>query len=59
MKIVPQILQIVHYPMQLVSLNLDNRGIIYDFFTRNTFLRLVNKTSQIPYIPQGVSTNLR
>jgi hypothetical protein len=26
---------------------------------RNTFLRLVNRTSQIPYLTQGVYTNLR
>jgi hypothetical protein len=59
MKLVPKILQNVHYPMQLVSLKLDTLGIIYDCFTRNTFLRLVNRTSQIPYLPQGVSTNVR
>jgi hypothetical protein len=38
---------------------LDTLGRIYDCFTWNTFLRLVNRTSQIPYITQGVSTNLR
>jgi hypothetical protein len=59
MKLVPEILQTVHYPMQLVSLNLDTLGRSYDCFTWNTFLRLVNRTSQIPYLPQGVSTNVR
>jgi hypothetical protein len=59
MKLVPEILPTVHYPMQIVSLKLDTLGIIYDCFTRNTYLRLVNRTSQIPYLPQGVSTNAR
>jgi hypothetical protein len=59
MKLVPELLRAVHYPMQLVSLNLDTLGIIYDCFTQNTCLRLVNRTSQIPYLPQGVYTNLR
>jgi hypothetical protein len=44
--------------MKLVPLNLDTLGIIYDCFTWNTFLILVNRTSQIPYLTQGVSTNL-
>jgi hypothetical protein len=59
MKRVPEILQNVHYPMQLVSLNLYTLGISYDCFTWNTFLRLVNRTSQILYIPLGVYTNIR
>ena len=59
LKIVPEILQIVHDPMKLVPLNLDTLGISYDCFTWNTLLRLVNKTSQIPYLTQGVSINLR
>jgi hypothetical protein len=59
MKLTPEILQIVHDPMKLVPLNLDTLGRIYDFFTWNTFLRLVNRTSQIPYLTQGVYTNLR
>jgi hypothetical protein len=59
MKLIPELLRAVHYPMQLVSLNLDTLGRIYDCFTWNTCLRLVNRTSQIPYLPQGVSTNLR
>jgi hypothetical protein len=59
MKLVPKLLWSVHYPMQLVSLNLDTLGRIYDCFTQNTFLRLVNRTSQIPYLPHGVSTNLQ
>jgi hypothetical protein len=59
MKLVPELLRAFQYPMQLVSLNLDTLGIIYDCFTRNICLRLVNRTSQIPYLPQGVSTNLR
>jgi hypothetical protein len=45
--------------MQLVTLNLDTLGRIYDCFTYNTLLRLVNRTSQIPYLTQGVYTNLR
>jgi hypothetical protein len=59
MKLVPEILCFVHYPMQLVSLNLDTLGRSYDCFTQNTCLRLVNRTSQIPYLPQGVYTNVR
>jgi hypothetical protein len=59
MKLVPEILQTVHDPMKLVPLNLDTLGRSYDCFTWNTFLRLVNRTSQIPYLTQGVSTNLR
>jgi hypothetical protein len=58
MKLVPEILQIVQNPMKLVPLNFDTLGRSYDFFTWNTFLRLVNRTSQIPYLTQGVSTNL-
>jgi hypothetical protein len=58
MKFVPETLQIVHYPMKLVSLNLDTLGIRYDDFTQNTFLTLVNRTSEIPYLPQGVSTKV-
>jgi hypothetical protein len=59
MKLAPKILQTVHNPMQLVPHNLDTLGRSYDCFTWNTFLRLVNRTSQIPYLTQGVSTNLR
>jgi hypothetical protein len=59
MKLTPKILQTVHDPMQPVPLNLDTLGRSYDCFTGNTFLRLVNRTSQIPYLTQGVSTNLR
>jgi hypothetical protein len=59
MKLAPEILQTVHDPMKPVPLNLDTLGISYDCFTWNTFLRLVNRTSQIPYLTQGVSTNLR
>ena len=59
MKFVPEILQNVHDPMLLVPLNLDTLGGSYDCFTQNTCLRLVNKTSHIPYLPQGVYTNLR
>jgi hypothetical protein len=59
MKLVPDIILIFHYPMQPVSLNLDTLGRRYDFLTRNTFLRLVNRTSQIPYLPQGVYKNVR
>ena len=59
MKHIPKIQHTVHYPMQPVTLNLDTLGGSYDCFTWNTFLRLVNRTSQIPYLTQGVSTNLR
>jgi hypothetical protein len=59
MKLTPKILQTVHDPMPPVPHNLDTLGRSYDFFTWNTFLRLVNRTSQIPYLTQGVSTNLR
>jgi hypothetical protein len=59
MKLAPEILQTVHDPMKLVPLNLDTLRRIYDCFTWNTFLRLVNRTSQIPYLTPGVSTNLR
>jgi hypothetical protein len=59
MKLAPKILQTVHYRMKLIPLNLDTLGRIYDCFTWNTFLRLVNRTSQIPYLTKGVSTNLR
>jgi hypothetical protein len=59
MKLVPEILQTVHDPMKPIPLNLDTLGISYDCVTWNTFLRLVNRTSQIPYFTQGVSTNLR
>jgi hypothetical protein len=59
MKLVPEILQTVHDPMKPVPLNLDTLGRSYDCFTWNTFLRLVNRTSQIPYLTHGVSTNLR
>jgi hypothetical protein len=59
MKLVSEILQTVHYPMQLVLLKLDTRGRSYYCFTRNTCLKIVNRTSQIPYILQGVSTNVR
>ena len=59
MKLAPKILQTVHDPMQLVPLNLDTPARSYACFTWNTFLRLVNRTSQIPYLTQGVYTNLR
>jgi hypothetical protein len=59
MKLAPEILQTVYDPMKLVLLNLDTLGRSYDCFTWNTFLRLANRTSQIPYLTQGVSTNLR
>ena len=58
MKLTPKILKIVHDPMQLVPLNLDTPARIYACFTENIFLRLVNRTSQIPYLTQGVSINL-
>jgi hypothetical protein len=58
MKLAPKIVKTVHDPMQPVPLNLDTLGRSYDCFTRNTFLRLVNRTSQIPYLTQSVSTNL-
>jgi len=59
LKLIPELVRAVHNPIQLVSLTLDTPGICYDFFTQNTFLRLVNRTSQIPYLPQGLSTNVR
>jgi hypothetical protein len=59
MKLTPEILQTVHDLMKPIPLNLDTLGRSYDCFTWNTFLRLVNRTSQIPYLTQGVSTNLR
>jgi hypothetical protein len=59
MKLSPEILQTIHDPMKLSPLNLDTLGMSYYCFTWNTFLRLVNRTSQIPYLTQGVSTNLR
>jgi hypothetical protein len=59
MKLAPEIIQTIHNSMKLVPLNLDTLGRSYDCFTWNTFLRLVNRTSQIPYLTQGVSTNLR
>jgi hypothetical protein len=59
MKLAPKILQTVHDPMQLVPLDLDTLARSYACFTWNTFLRLVNRTSQIPYLTQGVSKNLR
>jgi hypothetical protein len=59
MKLIPKILQTIHYPMKPIPLNLDTLGRIYEFFTWNTFLRLVNRKSQIPYLTQGVYTNLR
>ena len=59
LKLSPKILQTIHDPMQPVPLNLDTLARIYSCFTWNTFLRLVNRTSQIPYFTQGVSTNLR
>jgi hypothetical protein len=59
MKLTQKILKTVHDPMKLVPLNLDTLARSYDCFTWNTFLRLVNRTSQIPYLTQGVSTNLR
>jgi hypothetical protein len=58
MKLAPKILQTVHDLMQLVPPNLDTLGRSYDCFTWNTLLRLANRTSQIPYLTQGVSTNL-
>ena len=58
LKLASKILQTVHDPMQLVQLNLDTLARSYDCFTWNTFLRLVNRTSQIPCLTQGVSTNL-
>jgi hypothetical protein len=59
MKLTLEILQTIHNPMKPVPLNLDTLGRSYDCFTWKTFLRLVNRTSQIPYLTQGVSTNLR
>ena len=59
MKLAPKILQTIHDPMQPVPLNLDTLARSYNCFTWNTFLRLVNWTSQIPYLAHGVSTNLR
>jgi hypothetical protein len=59
MKLAPKILQTVHDPMQLVPLDLDTLARSYACFTLNTFLRLVNRTSQIPYLTEGVSINLR
>jgi hypothetical protein len=59
MKLTPKLIQTVHDPMQPVPLNLDTLGRSYDCFTWNTCLRLVNRTSQIPYLAQGISTNLR
>ena len=59
MQLVPELLHPIHDPMKPVPLNLDTLGRSYDCFTWNTFLRLVNRTSQIPYLTQGVSTNLR
>jgi hypothetical protein len=59
MKLAQEILSTIHDPMKLVPLNLDTLGRSYDCFTWNTFLRLVNMTSQIPYLTQGVSKNLR
>jgi hypothetical protein len=59
MKLTPKILQTVHDPMKPVPCNLDALGRSYDCFTWNTFLRLVNRASQIPYLTQGVYTNLR
>jgi hypothetical protein len=58
MKLAPKILQIFHDPMQPVPPNLDTLERSYDCFTWNTFLRLANRTSQIPYLTQGVSINL-
>jgi hypothetical protein len=45
--------------MKSVPLNLDTLGRIYDCFTWNTLLRLMSRTSEIPYHTQGVSKNLR
>jgi len=59
MKHAPEILKTIHDPMKPVPVNLNTLGRSYDCFTRNTFLRLVNRTSQIPYLPQRVYTNLR
>jgi hypothetical protein len=59
MKLALEILQTVQDPMKPVPLNLDTLGISYDCFTWNTFLRLVNKTSQIPYLTHGVYTIFR
>ena len=59
LKLIPKILQTVHNPMQSVPLNLDTLARSYACFTYNIFLKLVNRTSQIPYLTQGVSTNLR
>jgi hypothetical protein len=59
MKLVPEILQTVRDQMKPVQFNLDTLGRSYDCFTWNTFLRLVNRTSQIPYLTQGVYTILR
>jgi len=59
MKLTKKVLQTVQDPMKPASLNLDTIGRSYDCFTWNTFLRLVNRTSQIPYLTQGVCTNLR
>ena len=59
MKLTPEILKTVHDPMKQVPFNLDVLGRSYDGFTWNTFLRLVNRASQIPYLTQGVSKNLR
>ena len=59
LKLVLEILQTVHNPMKLVPLNLYTLGRSYDCFTQKSFLRLVNRTSQIPYLPHGVATNVR
>jgi hypothetical protein len=59
MTLTPKILKTVHDSMQPVPHNLDTLGRSYDCFTWNTFLRLANRTSHIPYLTQGVSTNLR
>ena len=59
LKHTPKILQTIHNPMQPVPLNLDTLSRSYTCFTWNTFLRLVNRTSQIPYLTQGVSKNIR
>jgi hypothetical protein len=59
MKLSPKILKPVQNPMQPVPLNLDTLARSYACFTWNTFLRLVNRTSQIPYLTQGLYTNLR
>ena len=58
LKLTPEILQTVHDPMKPVPHNLDTRRRSYYCFTWNTFLRLVNRTSQIPSLTQGLSTNL-